>query len=92
MAKRKPFTVHVVRAVRLSGWFLLVLMILYISSGYALVGELGLDRVMSLPTAEGLHLHWKLDRLLGLGLLVHVGGSVYLAMRRRGWIGPKRRT
>jgi hypothetical protein len=92
MARHKPFAYHAVKAVRISGWFLLVLMVLYVISGYALVGELGFDRLMSVPLAEGLHLHWRLDVPLVLGLAVHVGAAAYLAMRRWGWIGPKRKT
>jgi len=84
--KRRSFGYYAVRAVRVSGWFLLALMVLYIVTGWALGGVFGLDRVMSEKTATDLHVNWKLDRLLIVLLAVHVGAAAYLALRRKRWI------
>ena len=90
-ARPRPLGYYVVKAVRISGWCLLVLMVLYIVSGYALSGTLGFDRLMDVRTAEALHLYVYLDwPLVGL-LVVHVAGVTYLSMRRWGWIGPRKR-
>ena len=86
MPKRRTFGYYVIKAVRISGWFLLVLMLIYISSGYALRGEFGLDRLMTTRTAEILHLSPKLDRPLVIAFLIHVAGAGYLSMKRWGWI------
>ena len=90
--RSRPFGIYVIKAVRISGWFLLALMVLYIVSGYALAEEFGCDRILSDVLATDLHVNWKLDRLLVVFVLVHAGGATYLAMRRRGWIKPRRKT
>jgi len=89
-ATPRPFGYYVVKTVRFSGWFLLVMMVLFIVSGYALTGEYGLHRVMGPRTAEVIHL--KLDEVLVAGFLVHVAAALYLALRRWGWIKRRRRT
>jgi succinate dehydrogenase/fumarate reductase cytochrome b subunit len=90
MARARPFGYYVVKAVRVSGWFLLALMVLYICSGYALTGECGFDRTMSARTAEVLHL--KLDVPLLVAFVVHAAGAIWLAFRRWGWIKARKRT
>jgi len=42
--------------------------------------------------AMALHVNWQLDRVLVVLVVVHAGGASYLAMRRRGWIKPRRKT
>jgi len=84
--KKRHFGWYAVKAVRITGWCLLVFMILYICSGYALSGDFGLDRIMSERTATALHVNWKLDRPFLVVLIVHVAGVTYLAMRRWRWI------
>ena len=88
----RPFGYYVLKALRFTGWLLLVMMVLYIVSGYALVPEFWCDRLMKTKTAEALHITWKLDRLLVPVFLVHSVGAVYLAMRRWGWIRSGRKT
>ncbi len=88
---RRPLGYYVIKAVRITGWLLLALMALYIVSGYALAGMLGCDRLMGPRTAEGLHITWKLDRPLVVLLAVHAGGAAWLAMRRWGWIGNRKK-
>ena len=75
----------------MTGWLLLVLMVAYIVSGYALAGTFGLDRLMSERTANDIHISWKLDRPLLVILAVHAGGASWLAMRRWGWIGRRKK-
>ena len=92
MAKTRPFGYYVIKAVRISGWSLLVVMIIYIATGYALRPEFGFDRLMTTQTAEFLHLNHKLDRILLACFLVHTGGAIYLAMKRWGWIKRRAKT
>ena len=82
----------VVRAVRISGWFLLAWMVLYVISGYALAEEFGCDRILSEALATDLHANGKLDRLLVVFLAVRAFGATVLALRRRGWIKPRGKT
>jgi len=80
---------YALKAVRASGWLLLGIMLLYLVSGFALCGELGLDRLLSVGAALRLHkgFVWPLVALLA----VHVVASAYLALRRWGWISwPER--
>lgn len=90
MAEGRRFGYYVVKAVRISGWVLLILMVVYICSGYALTGEYGFDRLMSPTAAEVLHL--KPDAVLLAALGVHAGGAIYLALRRWGWIRTRPKT
>lgn len=91
-ATSRPFGYYVIKAIRVTGWFLLALMVLYIISGYALAEEFGCHRIMGEKLAMALHVNWQLDRVLVVLVVVHAGGASYLAMRRRGWIKPRRKT
>jgi len=91
-SRPRSFGYYVVKAIRFTGWCLLVMMVLYIVSGYALIPEFGCQHLMGTKTAEALHITWKLDRLLVPVFLVHSSGAIWLAMRRWGWIGSRRKT
>ncbi len=92
MSKPKPFGYYVIKAVRVTGWLLLVLMVLYTLTGWALAETLGLHRVIGERLAEDLHYRWKLDWPLAAIVLAHAGGATYLAMRRWGWIRSGRKS
>jgi len=92
MAKSRPFGYYVVRAVRISGWLMLPLLVLYVCTGYALAEWFGMHRLLSEKTATALHVNWKLDRLLVLLLVVHAGGAAYLALRRSRWFRTRKPT
>jgi len=89
MAKSRTFGYYVVKTVRVSGWALLVLMLVYISTGYAMKKEYGFDRLITQQIAEALH--FELDELMVLVFLAHAAGAIYLALRRWGWIGKRRK-
>ena len=78
-----------IKLLRISSWPLLVLLALYLLSGYAMSGRYGFGVHMSEKTALGL------DKLLRAPLLVvlpvHTICAIYLALRRWRWIKIKRR-
>jgi hypothetical protein len=82
----RPRTLHyyLLKLARLSGWLLLPLVIIYIGTGFALCGKLGLSKWMDLRTALAIHqiFDWPLVALF----LVHAAITSYFAMRRWGWI------
>lgn len=69
---------------RLAAWLPLAAMITYICSGFALCGELGLDRLIGSERALALHrrLVWPLVTLF----VLHSAIGIYFALRRWGWI------
>ncbi|MCL5098520.1 MAG: hypothetical protein M1608_13520 [Candidatus Omnitrophica bacterium] len=72
------------RVVRWSSWPLLLLVILFLITGYIMSGRFGMSRFMDEKTALTIH---KLMHLPLLVLLVaHVVPAVYLAFQRWGWI------
>jgi hypothetical protein len=75
---------YLLKLARLSGWLLLPLVILYIGTGFALCGKLGVDKWIDLRTALAIHqiFDWP---LVGLFIL-HATITSYFAMRRWGWI------
>lgn len=87
-ANEKPFGWYVVKAVRLSGWVLLVLMIVFTATGYGLTGKYGFTRLIGKRVSEVLH--YELDEVLLVVLALHVAAAAWLAMRRWGWIGRKK--
>jgi len=74
---------YLVKVVRISGWALLLLALAYMASGYALCGQFGFDRWISLRRAAWLHANLDLP-FIAL-LLIHVVPAGYLAVRRRTW-------
>jgi cytochrome b subunit of formate dehydrogenase len=76
-----------ITTVRLSAWPLLVLMILYFVSGYALCGLHGLGSLMSVEKA--LAIHKALDLPLLAILLAHTLPATWLAIQRWRWIGKR---
>ena len=87
---RRSTTYYVVKTTRISGWLLLVVVLVCIISGLSMCGQLGFEKLMSDATATALHKEfvWPLVVLF----LVHSLTSVYLALRRWGWIGKQAKT
>lgn len=73
------------KTVRVTGWLLLIVVALYIFSGFAMAGKLGFNRLIS--AQDALAIHKTFDWTLVVLYLVHSAFSVYLALRRWGWIG-----
>jgi len=84
---KKNIHYYLLKTARVSGWLLLLLMLLYILTGFALCGKLGMSRWMDLQTA--LYIHQLFDWPLVALFLIHVSISVYFSLRRWGWIKNK---
>lgn len=87
MAK-KSVNFYLVKTVRISGWVLFFVMLLFITTGFALCGKLGFGKVIR--TQKALTIHKIFDFPLIFLFLVHSLTAIYLAFRRWGWI--KKRT
>jgi len=86
---RKTVMFYLVRVSRASGWLLLVVMVLYLLTGYALCGKFGAERLLSVQVSQ--HLHATLDGPLVVLVVAHAGVSAYLAFRRWGWLRGRTR-
>ncbi|OHB68019.1 MAG: hypothetical protein A2V70_17430 [Planctomycetes bacterium RBG_13_63_9] len=82
--RRRNIHYYLIKAVRTSGWLLLPLMILYMVSGFAILGDFGLNRLIEPNMAKLIHrdFSWPLAVLF----LVHCPVAIYFALRRWGWI------
>jgi succinate dehydrogenase/fumarate reductase cytochrome b subunit len=82
---RRNLNYYLIKTVRLTGWLLFALMVLYILSGFSLTGELELvdERI-------ALIIHKVFEWPLIVVFAVHSLITIYFALRRWGWI--KRRT
>ena len=85
---RRNVSFYLLKLVRISGWVLFLLMLVYIATGYALCGEFGFARLIDPQTA--LRVHNELDIPLVVVFLGHCLPSMYLAFRRWGWVGRKK--
>ena len=85
----KNVTYYVIKTARLTGWLLLPLMLLYISTGFALCGKYGFGKLIT--TDGALWLHKIFDVPLLVVFLVHAVTSSYVSFRRWGWIKTTRR-
>jgi cytochrome b subunit of formate dehydrogenase len=74
----------VIRTLRFTSWFLLALVLTYITTGYVMSGQLTFGGWADPRTALAIHrlLHVPLMVVFGL----HALGGIYLAMRRKRWI------
>lgn len=86
---RKTINFFLIKTARLTGWLLFVLMLLFIVTGFSLLGELGFDEVVSEKAALKFHqwFRWPLVVLF----LTHSAITIYFAMRRWRWIGKQHR-
>jgi len=78
---------YLTKTIRISGWFLLVITLICIVSGFTMCGTLGFSNLLDSKTALEIHkiFVWPLAGLY----LVHAAASIYMAMRRWGWIGRR---
>ena len=83
----KTLNFYMIKTIRISGWFLLPLTLLCIVSGFAMNGTLGFEKLLDSDTALAIHqtFVWPLAGVI----LVHAATSIYMAMRRWGWIGGR---
>jgi succinate dehydrogenase/fumarate reductase cytochrome b subunit len=84
----KSVNFYLVKIVRVSGWILFFIMVLFITTGFALCGKYGFTKLMD--TRKALTIHKIFDMPLIFFFLVHSLTGIYLAFRRWGWI--KKRT
>lgn len=77
-------TTIMVKTVRWTGWFLLILIPSFLITGYAITGRYGLGKFLS--ENEALTLHRLFHLPLIILWLAHSLPAIYLAMRRWGWI------
>ncbi len=84
---RRNVHYYLMKAARLSGWLLLLLMILYLVTGFALCGEFGVSQWIDVRTALEIHrlFEWP---LIG-AFVLHAAITIYFALRRWGWIRSK---
>jgi hypothetical protein len=75
------------KTVRWSGWPLLLLVPLFLLTGYIMDGRYGLSRVLDEKSA--LTFHRMLHLPLIVLVVVHSVPAVYLAMQRWGWISRR---
>ena len=75
--------------VRVTGWPLMALMVLYLLTGYALCGQHGLGGLMGVQQALAIHRFFAIP--LVAVFLAHSLPSIYLAFWRWGWIGKRRK-
>jgi len=80
----KSWNYYLVKTARLSGWLLFLLVLLYIVTGFALCGELGVDRIIDEQSALSIHkiFEWPLV----VTFVAHSVVTIYFAFRRWGWI------
>jgi cytochrome b subunit of formate dehydrogenase len=81
---RRSFDYYLVKTARASGWLLLVLMAVYMVTGFALCGKMGMSGVLDIQTA--LVIHQLFDWPLVVVFLVHAAVAIYFALRRWRWI------
>ena len=86
----KKIHYYLVKVMRASGWLLLVLVLLYILTGFALCGEYGFNRIIDYQAALNVHkwFEWPLMAIF----LAHASVTIYFALRRWGWIKRRKRT
>ena len=75
---------YAIKTLRYTAWPLMMLMICYIITGFAMSGRFGFNHLMDKRLAVALH-RWLHVPLLIL-LPLHAVCAIYFAMRRRRWI------
>jgi hypothetical protein len=75
---------YLIKLGRLSGWLLLIMVLTYITTGYAMTSEFHLDQLIDVQAARAIHLSF--GRVVLVIFLVHAAISVYFALKRWGWI------
>ena len=75
---------YLIKTARISGWLLLPLMLLYMTTGFAMRGEFGLGRLLAPEEAKVIHQDFRWP--LVATFLVHTLITVYFSLRRWGWL------
>jgi hypothetical protein len=78
---------YLIKIARISGWLLMLLVILYIGTGLAIRGEFGLGKLLTPDEAKVIHQDFRWP--LAIAFAVHASITIYFAMRRWGWIKKK---
>jgi choline-glycine betaine transporter len=81
---KKNIHYYLIKTARISGWLLLPLMLLYIVTGLAVLSQLKLNRLIEPNAARLVHRDWSWPLIAVF--LVHSSVTIYLALRRWGWI------
>jgi hypothetical protein len=81
-------TYYLVKIVRVSGWLLFLLVLLYLVTGFSLCGEYGVQSLISSQSA--LKIHKVFEWPLIVVFVVHSSITIYFAMRRWGWIKKRK--
>ena len=75
---------YAIKTLRFTGWPLLLLLLLYLVTGFAMSGQFGFGMLMDAKQALTLHKAMHIPLLVVLS--AHAVCAVYLAMRRWRWI------
>jgi len=81
---KKSVNFYLIKTVRISGWVLFFIMVLFIVTGFALCGKFGFSNLIDKREAEIIHKAFDLPLIFFF--LVHSLIGIYLALRRWGWI------
>jgi len=81
---RRNVHYYLIKAARISGWLLLMLMLVYLVTGFAMRGEFGLGHLLTADEAKVIHQDFRWP--LVVAFLIHALTTIYFAMRRWGWI------
>jgi len=82
--KRRKRTYYILKIGRFSGYCLFFLMLLFVVTGFALCGKLGVERLVS--PRDALVIHQLFDWPLVGVFLLHSLAAFYISMRRWRWI------
>ncbi len=89
MAKRNA-NYYLIKTARASGWLLFFLMVVFIVTGFAALGEFGLDRLIGFREAVAVHKFFEWP--LVTAFVAHSSIAIYFALRRWGWIKRRDKT
>ena len=73
-----------VKTNRLSAWGLLIVVILFLISGYSMAGKYGFETIVTKQAANRLHLALHLPLIVFF--LFHSSVSILFALQRWGWV------
>lgn len=80
---------YLMKAIRITGWLLLPLVALYVTTGFTISGGYGLGRFINVNLANELHKLFKWP--LAVLFVIHASLTGYFAFRRWGWIKSRKR-
>ena len=86
---RRSTGYYLMRTGRLTGWLLLLFILMYLFTGYAMCDKYEVKQLISLENAQIIHRSFDLPLLFLF--VVHVSVNAYFAFRRWKWIKPRTR-